>query len=656
MKRFTKTPIVIVLALAPWLMTPNQGRIEVTPTRGVAGHFGTWVLSYRVGSEGIAQGGGIRVQLPDSWHAGARNSANPLQASNPAGDHYVSAGSSRSDVRLETVVESESDRILVKSSRPGLDGRSERYVFVVRVRLLQGGLREGDTLSVVYGDTSRGSRGMRAAIIATPPEPILVAIDSAGSGQYRLHPDRPSLQSISGPPAELLLTGRSDLVVGRPARLQLAVVDANSNPVHSFQGEVQFQLLQGRAEIPDSLEVSLPQGWTSVPFTPSLEGILRIEASTLGGILRARTNPMKAAAQEPQRKMFWGDLHSHSHYSWDGVGTNPFEYARNIAGLDFYAMTDHSRLPDGAFTRGLGPHVWEEYTALTEKYDAPGQFVTLHAYEASFGAPHGHHNIYFRGKPGPLIAPGRVSLPQLWEQLEAGAALTIPHHTGKFPNPVRWEPHDPDFRRNFEIYSAHGLSESYDPAHPLAFEQSDFTSPGRSAPGRQFAQDAWMQGLELSTVAASDDHRAQPGKPHWGLTAASATALKREDIFDALHQRRTYGTTGARILLDFSINGRRMGEKLSAGGPPQLQIEAHGTDTIDTVEILRYCKADGAFKVIYRLDPEALDFRWSGLDRSFRQDSIYYVRLRQDGQIRNRIAMAWTSPIWVEFVGRGSSD
>ena len=65
--------------------------------------------------------------------------------------------------------------------------------------------------------------------------------------------------------------------------------------------------------------------------------------------------------------------------------------------------------------------------------------------------------------------------------LTAGEALTIPHHTNRFPQPLAWDEDDPALRRNFEIYSAHGLSEAYDPGHSLAFEQSDFTNRSTSA-------------------------------------------------------------------------------------------------------------------------------------------------------------------------------
>jgi hypothetical protein len=520
----------------------------------------------------------------------------------------------------------------------------------VRVRVAQGRLGPGDTLSVVYGDTSAGSRGMRAAIVATMPEPILLAVDVAGNDTFELHPGRPTIKSKSGPPAQLLIYGPSETVAGQRAELRVAVVDGHANPAPGLRGNVRFDVVPPDAIEPDLALENLQSGWAVVPFTAKTPGVLRIEASALGGLLKAKSNPIRVHAREPERRVYWGDLHSHSQYSWDGVGAASFEYARNVSALDFYALTDHSSTPD-RYTRGLGPHVWREYHALTDKHYDAGRFVTLHAYEASFGAPYGHHNVYFRDRPGPLLAPGdTVGLPELWKALTAGQALTIPHHTGKFPAGVRWDVHNAELRRNFEIYSAHGLSETFDPEHPLAFEQSDFTGPSQSAKGPQFAQDAWVHGLTLSTIAASDDHRAQPGKPHWGLAAVRASGLTRGQIFDALYDRHTYGTTGARILLDFSVNGRPMGQTLAVSEPPRLEIAAHGTDVIEEIQVLRHSKSQ-AFDIIHTIRPDALDVTWTSVDASVREDAIYYVRLRQRGHVGGRIAMAWSSPIWVQWKG-----
>ena len=65
--------------------------VTVSPALGVAGHYGTWTVTYTVGPGGIEPGGAIRVQLPDTWHAGERNSANRLQAADPTDDHLEMA-------------------------------------------------------------------------------------------------------------------------------------------------------------------------------------------------------------------------------------------------------------------------------------------------------------------------------------------------------------------------------------------------------------------------------------------------------------------------------------------------------------------------------------------------------------------------------------
>ena len=95
--------VAVVMAVAG-----QPDSVRVAPPVGIAGDYGTWTVTYEVGSAGLGRGGSIRVQLPDTWHAGQRNSANRLQATDPRADHYVSARTSRSDVALVTEVEGES--------------------------------------------------------------------------------------------------------------------------------------------------------------------------------------------------------------------------------------------------------------------------------------------------------------------------------------------------------------------------------------------------------------------------------------------------------------------------------------------------------------------------------------------------------------------
>ncbi len=334
----------------------------------------------------------------------------------------------------------------------------ERYVFVVRVTVSEGRLLEDDTIEIVYGNTSGGSRGLRASIVSTSPEPVLVALDRAGSGRFDVVSHRSTLTSRSGVAAELVMAGPSTLVVDEPAELRLGIVDVYANPVTSFQEDVELKVIQGELVLPSTVRFTDGRGFHSVRFTPRSEGLIRLQAGARDHLLRAWSNPMKVHREAPAERIYWGDLHSHTRHSWDGVGDRAFEYARNVSGFDFHAITDHSRSSEDGFTRGLGPGLRPEIGEAVDAHNDPGEFVTLHAYEASFRAPYGHHNMYFRGAPGALLSPERVTLPELWNAMVAGEALTIPHHTGKFPQPVSVDPHDPELRRNFEIYSAHGLS------------------------------------------------------------------------------------------------------------------------------------------------------------------------------------------------------
>ncbi|MBI3118489.1 MAG: DUF3604 domain-containing protein [Candidatus Hydrogenedentes bacterium] len=619
--------------------------VRVEPSTAISGNLGTWMVVYTVGDGGIAQGGALRVELPDAMHGGPRNSANRLQATEADAPNYVSACCARESVLLLTTVERETGAELVKHPKPSLDGRYERYVFVVRVEVARGGLEAGDTVSVVYGDTSKGSPGYRAGDVISPPLPVLLAVDKDGGGAFRRVEEKATLQIVPGPVAEVLVHAPSRGVAGQTARVLVALLDAHANPA-TAGGSVRLGLESGAASLPERVEVPAGASHVTLEVTPESAGVLRVRAALANSNIRSISNPMEVFESPPTEQLLWGDIHSHTEYSWDGIGFNAFDYARYISGLDFYARTDHSTAPEPEGTRGLNLGNWEAYCAEAEAHHAPLEFVTLHAYEASFGAPYGHHNVYFRGAPGRLVYYSQTTLPELWAALKRGEALTIPHHTGKFPRGIDLSIHDPALRRNFEIYSGHGLSEAYDPEHPLSFEHSDFTSPAKSVTAPTYAQDAWRLGQRLSTVAASDDHRAKPGQPQYGLTAIYAPARTREAVFDALYHRRTYGTTGVKIILDFALDGTPMGSEAKVSTQPSAHIHVLGTDIIAAVELLQWVPGTAHFVVVQRWEPDALQFDETCSVTNHTAGAIYYVGLQQTNIIRGRAVCAWSSPIW----------
>src|SRR6478672_7623605 len=131
----------------------TAGHVSVTPDVGIAGRYGTWIVRYWVGDVPIEELGGIRVQLPEEWHAGIRNSAFRAQATQGREPGYIRGRSSRADVVIQTVVELESDVSLDKTGRlSNLSGRAGYYDVVTRVIVRRGRLEPGDILELVYGD------------------------------------------------------------------------------------------------------------------------------------------------------------------------------------------------------------------------------------------------------------------------------------------------------------------------------------------------------------------------------------------------------------------------------------------------------------------------------------------------------------------------
>lgn len=127
-----------------------------------------------------------------------------------------------------------------------------------------------------------------------------------------------------------------------------------------------------------------------------------------------------------------------------------------------------------------------------------------------------------------------------------------------------------------------------------------------------------------------------------GLTGVITENLSRRNIFKALKNRHCYATTGARILLNFTVNGIMMGSALPYNkleSPNNVSFEVNGTDKIKLVELLKNNQT------VCQWFPDRQDFKSNYVDReNSEKDTYYYLRVTQeDGE------MAWSSPIWVEF-------
>ena len=120
------------------------------------------------------------------------------------------------------------------------------------------------------------------------------------------------------------------------------------------------------------------------------------------------------------------------------------------------------------------------------------------------------------------------------------------------------------------------------------------------------------------------------------MTAAAMPDLDRSSLIEALRNRRTYATTGARILLDFTAAGLPMGA-IGTAQEVKCCAKVHGVEPIRLIEIIK----DGGVAWSEEFDNLDVAINWQDPE-SPRDEHYYYLHVVQaDGH------MAWSSPIWI---------
>jgi hypothetical protein len=583
-----------------WLEAGPEG-----PPRAVAGQPGRFPLVYEVGPLGIAQGGSIHLQVSPFW------GWSTPQTESPEAPGYTLVVPGADDIDLE--IEALDQQLLGMRVR----GRA---------------LRAGERIRISYG---AGPAGASADRFAERGSRFWFAVDGDGDGTRAFLPDSPSVDVLPGPPARLLLTLPSTARPGESFRAVVAVLDAMGNSGVPVEGEVAFEEIPLGLELPAHVALrAADAGRSAVTGVAREPGVYRLAARGPGG-LAAESNPLVVGAGP---RVLWGDLHGHSGLS-DGTGTpeDYFHYARDVAGLDVVALTDHDHW--GVLPLDTHPASFEEIERATQRFHEPGRFVTLLGWEWTSWI-HGHrHVLHFedRGEILSSVDERYESPQQLWQALAERPALTFAHHSAGGPIATDWEiPPDPRFEPVTEIASVHGSSEALDSPLPIY----------RPLPGN-FVRDALGRGYRLGFIGSGDSHDGHPGLPQLaapsgGLAALVSEELTREGVLAALRARRVYATNGPRILLRVALAGQPMGASLPAPaggrGRDELFTEVVAPSRLERLDLVR------SGEIVDTLGLEGQ--REARLHRALeglRPGEYVYVRaVQEDG------GTAWSSPIFVE--------
>lgn len=268
---------------------------------------------------------------------------------------------------------------------------------------------------------------------------------------------------------------------------------------------------------------------------------------------------------------YLGTLHSHSASS-DALGSPgyAYRYARDVAGLDFFALTDH-------------PEYWlltdakrYQVQKLVAQAAARPNFVPLFGFEYSSPA-YGHYVVLDSGTVH--MSLGDLSLSEFYRWLgrpEQKDALAIFAHPGFH-----------EYRYGFEFnHLALGPKNIIPKLIAIeVFHWDEFQRYFRGFGGKKpFIDEANEQGWYLGAVASQDVHFANWGTRDQARIGLLLDKLGEDEVKEALKKRRFYATSNKD--LQFAVDAQTasgwapMGSRLAARDifGPEVTVKARYYD------------------------------------------------------------------------------
>jgi hypothetical protein len=503
--------------------------------------------TYTVGELPMVAGGGVAIGRDGFNHVTGWGQP---QVDAPAGDNFFSIRASRPEARFV---------------HAGPGDRQTLTTPILHIFRLEGAtLEPGDTITMTYGDRSRGSRGFQVQGNSVDQLTFPFYVDLEGEGNF-FQPRWPSI-SVVGMPEVTGVTAFAPSIVtpGEPFEMTVRSEDRlynrSTGPIPAYE-----LLLDGepcdRIPAGDEGLVVLADLRITTP------GVHRFTLRSEDGRVRGSSNPIWVRERPPYR-IYWGETHGHNALD-DGQGSAEgyFLFGRDDAALDFLSLSLHDLWADAS--------EWRTLQEVAEAFHEDGRFIPIMASEWTVGPGRGgHHNVYYRDRSSPLVgAQIAPVLKALYEELRRHFApddvLTIPHAH----SPGDWRQSDPELERLVEITSTHGTFEWF---------------------GVRYLENGWRVGF----IGSSDNHHEHPGYTETGrtpvhgqiggLAAVLAQEKTSDAIFDALRARRAYATSSAkRIILDATLDGEPMGGVVAPGRERRLHCRVMGTAPIDTIDVVK---------------------------------------------------------------------
>ncbi len=352
----------------------------------------------------------------------------------------------------------------------------------------------------------------------------------------------------------------------------------------------------------------------------------------------------KIIINNEEYNIFWMDLHCHSCLTGgeSGEPDELYHFARDRGHLDVFAIADS----DTYFGESMpfNPSAWHITQLNAATFNRPSDFVTFSGYEwdksidydtgqtvtdfetaKKCGKVFNHHNVYFLTDDQDIFRCDEElsrSESGFDKCLNGSDAFSSCHHE-------KWLLADSSKETYVEICSGKGrhIIDNADWIHKWL------------ADGRLFG-----------FAGMGDTHQRCPAFSGSG-TGVFAKELTRESIAEAILERRMFATTGARMFIDFRINGAFMGQRVTADNEVRIDFSVRTTEKLIRIDIVR----DG--EVIKSFKPETNNTKTRYIDVGCTSGQhFYYLAVRQEGETSDlpynlQVAegpWGWSSPIFVE--------
>ena len=510
------------------------------------GSYVTIRQTYHFGEMPMRPGGGFLVARHFMSNQGL------YQTSNPDQDNYITIEASNPSAKL----------VPNTRSLQGMHGGFRRGAPGLFFELAAGELKEGDTVTITYGDRSGSSRGFKVQTYSNDAFPLPLYINLKGNRDLFTLPLQ-TYQVGGGPVHAVRGFAPSIVKPGEKFEISIRSEDYFYNRASggipeyhlSVNGE-QFRKVSGGTNA-----ISLLQD-----ISLSEPGTYRITIKSPDGKVTGECNPIWVR-KDPRLRVFWGDTHGHCGFA-EGQGTPDayFRFGRDDARLDFLTLSEHDLWMDD--------FEWQTLLGKVDEYNRDGEFVAIAGYEWTVGTGlGGHHNVFFRNTKDRRRVPNQTApvLSQLYRRLanenDMDDVLIIPHAH----QPGEYRMNDRHMETLVEIMSMHGYFEWF---------------------GKMYLK----HGHEVGFVAASDDHLSHPGystplpgglAARGGLAAVWSREKTRDSIFTSMKRLSAYATTGPRIIMDLRMNGARMGIRTDFSVKRNLRGKIVGTAPLAEVCVVK---------------------------------------------------------------------